>query len=1064
MVVAIVSFASAWALSEGDYVYTKNGRFKIISSENLLTNGDFSDELNGWKSTESVDINSVVFSVTDNYDQPGTKMLRVDIRRNAAEGGGLFQSVAVNPGNTYIIYYKVKSDSETTASTLESGKDNYQNVFANSDGTTVTMSGDYFQNVGYVRNYGYDWREIGYDYTGEADYLNLWLYRLNVNDCFADFGIYEARQVSDDREVQRVIDLLTSYKENPLFTEGQSILDETIEGMRGMLDIEEKDVIDAAISDIEENIIREFLDLNSVDVTDYLLGADFNDARPATSAQTTISGWSTDGGRWFVKNPEEDSYGKFNSIFVEHSTNSRNVLPAGSIWQRVDLPAGKYMFSVQTSALRYLNWAGHVDEELPIEGIQLYVNDTKQDVTPLYNHRTLRYTVYADVAEDGNLTVGATIPERACHIVQFDNAQLRLIGGTQEQIDDYINGSELNSAKKELKQWIDSANVMLKSDKYFYTKAALADSVNTAMKAYTTATEVGELNLQIRYLRNTIYSFNQTNKEYHELAVNMESANGVLADDRYTQGKAALQTVVDEVAAYMNALNVAVRDSVGLVQNNDKLVSALNAFYTLNASYATPGSIAVVNPNFLDGTNGWDIYVDPAGKAIWQVKADSKFSAGNALVYSRGNSAHDPMYAWQDVNVTAKGLYEVTAEVRAFNAGWNYPSPTGVYLIIGDEKVELRTERDEIPAVVSLRTVVDAPTALRIGMDARDNTACSNLAISGVKLTYYGDYDQYKADSVKAEMAPAREALLAVISEADELKNSVRNPNGADTTPFENAIATAQDVYDNSIDIDAINAAAPALRKAMQQFKLSGVWPKAGTCFDLTFAIQNPDFGGDGKDATGWTLTGNENEGDADSQQPYLSYYYKSVATSRVAQQLDNMPLGGYQLSAKATYRLEMKDHFNFADYEASQPVYLFANNDSINVKGLLDEVDEEDVANTLQLTLDNYRRGRNLNQQFDAGLFDNTLYFMLTDTQTLTIGISVVEIMIRSGVFVDEFALRFYGDAPSLGISDAVRQDGREKVADRNVYDLQGRRVGTSLSTLKRGIYIWNGKKYIVK
>ena len=50
----------------------------------------------------------------------------------------------------------------------------------------------------------------------------------------------------------------------------------------------------------------------------------------------------------------------------------------------------------------------------------------------------------------------------------------------------------------------------------------------------------------------------------------------------------------------------------------------------------------------------------------------------------------------------------------------------------------------------------------------------------------------------------------------------------------------------------------------------------------------------------------------------------------------------------------------------------------------------------------------------------------------------------------------------PATGIGDAVRPNAANETADRYVYDLQGRRVGSVGTNLKKGIYIINGRKYV--
>lgn len=44
----VASMMQALAHSAGDYVYTRNGRYKLSTGRNLLANGNFADGTNGW--------------------------------------------------------------------------------------------------------------------------------------------------------------------------------------------------------------------------------------------------------------------------------------------------------------------------------------------------------------------------------------------------------------------------------------------------------------------------------------------------------------------------------------------------------------------------------------------------------------------------------------------------------------------------------------------------------------------------------------------------------------------------------------------------------------------------------------------------------------------------------------------------------------------------------------------------------------------------------------------------------------------------------------------------------
>lgn len=1051
LLIALVGFAEAWAFSTGDNVYTKKGRYKVVGESNLLVNGDFADGLNGWTSDGTTAISDAVFDVLT--DENGMRHLMVNITRNAADGGGLFQSVKVETSKTYVVYYKVKSGAESSVTSVLANGNNFQSLFTNSDGASATVA----TQLNAIRNYTSEWTEIAYEFVAQEDFVNIYFYRLPVGECFADIGVYEVEEISDDRKVKEAIGKVNSYKDNPLFANGKDMLGDVVAALNEIVALEDKAVVETMLNEVDL-AIEAFLDENTANATEYLICPNFDDAKVIKDQQTLFGGgWTATGTRWLAKAAAEP----FSTTYIERSIGGKYKLPEGEIYQTINLPAGKYMFTMRMLAKRYANGNDHVEEDYSIRGIKLFINNDSVECNPIYAHKATEFTVYADVAEGTPLTIGAYIPADECNLVLIDDTELRLIGGSAEQLEQYVANYDMTSAKEELLAQIDSAKVLIASSYYLYAKDVLSDSVAAAQKMYDVATTKDQLTEQVRWLAKTIASFHIVNREYNTLAVNIDTANALVADEKYTGGKTELQSAVATADAYIKTLTSAVRDSVGLVEHNNALLAAINQFYTVNSSYAMPGNIGLVNPDFLNGTDGWKYNIDPANKAIWQSKDNAAFANGHALVYSRGRSAADPMYVWQDVSVSGKGLYEFTAEIVAWNTEWSYPDETGVKLFVGADSVTLRT--DGSPKRFKVRTVIDSPGQLRVGLDAQQNVRCCEIMISGCSLLYYGDYEKYKEDSLAAELEPTREALQAIIDEAKALKNGSRNPNGVDTTPMDNAIAAAENAKNDS-DIDAMNKAALALDEAQKQYMLSGVWPAEGKYFDITFAVKQHNFGGDGTKYSSWTIIGAQPAA-PEGAQPYLTYYYGKdmPLTSRIEQTLEGMPQGDFKLLTDATYRLKLTESFNFADYDAMMPVWLFANNDSVGVKGLLTDADENYVTTTLKYSLDDYRHGRNIDRLFDAGYYTNELSFALAGESTITLGLSVVDIPITSGLWADRFELRFYGKDDTNGIEAVKTVDG--KWGNGNVYTISGVKVADDLSqlhSLPKGIYIVKGKKVL--
>ena len=60
----------------------------------------------------------------------------------------------------------------------------------------------------------------------------------------------------------------------------------------------------------------------------------------------------------------------------------------------------------------------------------------------------------------------------------------------------------------------------------------------------------------------------------------------------------------------------------------------------------------------------------------------------------------------------------------------------------------------------------------------------------------------------------------------------------------------------------------------------------------------------------------------------------------------------------------------------------------------------------------------------------------------------------------------RFFLDELMVGVNILSDVKGVTVVdtIDNNVYDLNGRKVGTSFQQLPKGVYIMNGKKYVIQ
>ena len=118
---------TANAQNAGDFVYTDNGKYKILTGENLITNGDFTNGTADWTTdggnalsvdTFAVEGDDLYLTVYAKDNGPGT-------------GSSLYRKVPVANGNSYFISYQVKGNDESIATTVTTGETvkNYHNIF-----------------------------------------------------------------------------------------------------------------------------------------------------------------------------------------------------------------------------------------------------------------------------------------------------------------------------------------------------------------------------------------------------------------------------------------------------------------------------------------------------------------------------------------------------------------------------------------------------------------------------------------------------------------------------------------------------------------------------------------------------------------------------------------------------------------------------------------------------------------------------------------------------------------------------------------------------------------------
>ncbi|WP_338336040.1 hypothetical protein [Marseilla massiliensis] len=803
MMAAIAGLATpSFAYQQGDAVYTFNGKFKIIG-ENMLTNGDFSDGVNGWTGLTGNAVPTDTFSVVPAGGPDGMNCLQVSMSggtlgTNLHNSANFRQSVRLTPGN-YVFTYKVKAlTGGCTSNTRSSGRnDNYQDVFLNNSGKSPYLSTNEADNItssvaAYVETEAGNWMTVSYNYRVEADeYVNFEFFNLIQYDCFADFGVYPVEQVGDDRLLQDAVNTLEAFvADETNFPGAADYLAGPIEDLKASMENPDLTVDDvngmvSMILGSDGSALQEYLNTISADVSKYFNYFTFDDCAEKSANKGAADGWTESGGRWGVSAPWSD----FTTRHIFADINGGYGLGAGSQYQSAFLPKGKYLYMVQASAYQYYTAAKEtyiVDWYNQRSGLKYFINADSIDMTDVPTWKSNTYFHVFDVANDGEQTLGfyRAANEAASGNdrnrvsgggrVRFDNMHIRILGVTDEDVERFFLENNLADAQNSLKTMIDSAKTVIADSRYIWGKDVLQDSINVSQGIYDQYTnavqeDIDKLNDQMPLMRDAIRDYYAINKEYTQLGDDIAAANKLTGDETRPNGKDELRAAITTADKYYKSLNSqSERDSLQLVKTDSLLNDAVGDFYLANASYQTPGYINLVNDDFTDGTNGWSVD-NGTGTAAWKASdVDMPTYKGRAVVFNRGVTASDNKYIVKDVYIKKTGIYEFSATCAVHSSSWSEigENQTYTYLIAGADSVNVITkgdgskkqqigEWDRFVVQTNIENVetsegLVAPHYLRVGLvkipkEDGTNQSVNIICFGSPVLVYYGTKEEYES-------------------------------------------------------------------------------------------------------------------------------------------------------------------------------------------------------------------------------------------------------------------------------------------------------------------------------
>ena len=199
-----------------------------------------------------------------------------------------------------------------------------------------------------------------------------------------------------------------------------------------------------------------------------------------------------------------------------------------------------------------------------------------------------------------------------------------------------------------------------------------------------------------------------------------------------------------------------------------------------------------------------------------------------------------------------------------------------------------------------------------------------------------------------------------------------------------------------------------------------------------------------------------------------------STPSFDVAQTLTNVPNGYYKVSMQGFYRMGGDENVYDAslaeahhkDGTETLNAIFYANNEEKRLMSIIEGAQAEEFAYGGAF----YTAYGNVPQDMDAaaaaftdGKYEHSLWVEVTDG-TLRVGVKKDAESVRDWTIFDNFRVVFYGTQQPDAIEEAI---AIVTFQTNDVYDLSGRlvrRQAESLDGLKSGVYIVNGKKYMVK
>lgn len=339
---------SGFALEQGEFVYTPQGRFQIIGA-NLNANNAF-QTMDGWtvvSASETKELADIFNTNANGYADGLNSVASLD----ATAGEGMyFKFEPTDASAIYVVSYKLKGATAVSirkittevSTNLVKVEGNSDNVYGGANDVLVANTGEELTDNWQTFNYA-----IQGDGTPRTWFISFTGMASNIE--IADLQIAPALQFADLRQRDAMLEKLNAYKncyEWPTAVLDDLGYDEAITNLQAIGDESAQDELKEQLATCQE-ILDEFLPKNMDDYTGgHHLG--IKESSGNTQKQSVIDGWSCyPAGRGFWSSGAYPDMGHYQQSSKWCGGNPDN--PMGVSLQK-ELTSGVYVFTIEANA------------------------------------------------------------------------------------------------------------------------------------------------------------------------------------------------------------------------------------------------------------------------------------------------------------------------------------------------------------------------------------------------------------------------------------------------------------------------------------------------------------------------------------------------------------------------------------------------------------------------------------------------------------------------------------------------------------------------------------------